>query len=147
MKCRKKALETMEKATGVLAKKAYYFSNDKVQSSLGRAVSPSLLINQLDEDILDCFLRQEQLQKLIFENIGLLEDLLLRTDDLPFDKTLLEKIISQLKQQHLLESSITETLARFNDQKIEQADLSVMLASFRHAPYIRDTDIEAILNL
>lgn len=148
MKCRRKSLETMEKAIGVLVKRSHYFSNARLQASLGSTVNPSLYINQLEEDLLDCFLRQEQSQKLIFDNIGLLDDLIVSSkDDFPFDKSLLDRVIVQLRQQYLLECSIVETLTKFNDQAIEQADLTVMLASFKLSPYIRDTDVEAILNL
>jgi hypothetical protein len=144
---RQKVSDLVENIANNLNKKTY-FTTEKLHASLGSAVKPSLLCQQLDNELFDAFVKLEATQKLQEEQLKALARLIeISSDDLPVEASALKTILSQLERQLLLEISVSSALMSYEEHPAAQDDLVAMVACFRFSPYIKESDLEHLLSI
>lgn len=149
---REKVTATIEKVANLINRKSYY-SAAKVQASFGSAVKPSLISHSVDNDLFESLVALQDLHRQAEGTVQALDAILTSAGSDPSqqkwscDPDSVRNVVAQMKQQLLLENFILSSLSRFNEHNVDQDALVTMIACCKFPPYLRESDLEHLLNV
>lgn len=62
------------------------------------------------------------------------------------DQDFIDSILSQIQQQHLLESTVVAKITGMDSLAIDQDSMVTMLACFEYPPYLQEADLDALVS-
>jgi hypothetical protein len=130
--------------------KATYISSSRVNASIGAAVDGSRFSLFFDEKLYNLsseVSQQIELGKLsvmncqtVLESISQIE-----SESIPCDKSWMEKIFKDIKQQYELEIIAAKTLCDLDNESIDNDAMVTLLACYNYPPYLNLSETLLIL--
>lgn len=152
---REKSATMLESIINQINQKSYY-TKDKISQSMGDIVTASKLALTFDVDCFDSIDKLRTLRLQVTSAVQQLSEFTLYVDQIaaesdkfPIDRELFRGLVKDIQRQTLLEETICSQLLRlseFSNQDPDQDTFITMIASFRYAPYLNETDLDLILN-
>lgn len=125
-----------------------FVNNDMIQSSVGADVKSSRAAFRLND-------RLEELSASITLTLSDIAVILQDTmtcrlkikSSSSIDEDFVDRVLSQIQQQHLLESTIVDKIVGVDSSAIDPDSMVTMIACFEYPPYLQESDLDAVLSI
>jgi hypothetical protein len=152
----KESQRSTEKLVEEIARKRNelsYVTADQIENVFGSSlVSASKFSLALDNEVYEIKKKIEKCQLDTADSIEQIQESInqlqghVSTEGFPIELSFLCELLDSMQQQSAVEVLVVEKVTNFNDASLDQDMLVTLIAAFKYSPYLRQSDVDLVLD-
>lgn len=147
---RKQSIKQVELIVNTRNKHSY-LTKEKIQATMGSGINPSRFGLQFDEEVAIVGSKLKEIQDRMIYLADALTNLVSALPNeissaLPVEFSVIQEVQGGVLQQTLLETTIGQRLASYDETALSSESLTTMTSAFKYPPYLRLNQLDLIIS-